>query len=187
MHEPLVMIPGLMSDARLFLPQMVRLGAERHCHVCIAAQGETVEQMSEALMAGLPDKFALIGHGLGGDIALDLGISSAVLCSLFADRRAELEDDLPASETDPRGWCLEPTDDRWGSRLWLLERGKATTETVALARTAALQALAWLIEDGIAETVDALDDDLIAGFETGLHRLEIAVGWPEHEIGRAHV
>ena len=53
MHEPLVMIPGLMSDARLFLPQMVRLGAERHCHVCIAAQGETVEQMSEALMAGL--------------------------------------------------------------------------------------------------------------------------------------
>lgn len=91
----------------------------------------------------------------GGDLALDLGISSAVLCSLFADRRAELEDDLPASETDPRGWCLEPTDDRWGSRLWLLERGKATTETVALARTAALQALAWLIEDGIAETVDA--------------------------------
>ncbi len=72
MHEPLVMIPGLMSDARLFLPQMVRLGAERHCHVCIAAQGETVEQMSEALMAGLPDKFALIGHGLGGDIALDI-------------------------------------------------------------------------------------------------------------------
>ncbi len=72
MHEPLVMIPGLMSDARLFLPQMVRLGAERHCHVCIAGQGETVEQMSEALMPGLPEKFALIGHGLGGDIALDI-------------------------------------------------------------------------------------------------------------------
>lgn len=72
MHEPLVMIPGLMADARLFLPQMVRLGAERACHVCIAAKGETVEQMSEALMHGLPEKFALMGHGLGGDVALDI-------------------------------------------------------------------------------------------------------------------
>ncbi len=72
MNEPLVIIPGLMADARLFLPQMVRLGAERACHVCIAAKGETVEQMSEALMAGLPEKFALMGHGLGGDVALDI-------------------------------------------------------------------------------------------------------------------
>ncbi|TXH94074.1 MAG: alpha/beta hydrolase [Pseudorhodobacter sp.] len=72
MHEPLVMIPGLMADARLFLPQMVRLGADRACQVCIAAKGDTVEQMSEAMMVGLPAKFALMGHGLGGDIALDI-------------------------------------------------------------------------------------------------------------------
>ena len=72
MHEPLVIIPGMMADARLFLPQMVRLGADRPCQVCIAAQGETVEKMSEVLMAGLPPKFALLGHGLGGDVALDI-------------------------------------------------------------------------------------------------------------------
>lgn len=72
MHEPLVIIPGMMADARLFLPQMVRLGADRACQVCIAAQGETVEKMSEAMMAGLPPKFALLGHGLGGDVALDI-------------------------------------------------------------------------------------------------------------------
>ena len=72
MHEPLVMIPGLMSDARLFLPQMVRLGTARACQVCIAGSGDTVEAMSEAITAGLPEKFALLGHGLGGDIALDI-------------------------------------------------------------------------------------------------------------------
>ena len=72
MHEPLVMIPGLMADARLFLPQMVRLGTDRACHVCIPAKGETVEQMSEAIAASLPPKFALLGQGLGGDIALDI-------------------------------------------------------------------------------------------------------------------
>ncbi|WP_426037362.1 alpha/beta fold hydrolase [Cypionkella sp. TWP1-2-1b2] len=70
--EPLVLIPGLMADARLFLPQMVQLGAARAMQVVLPTKGETVEQMSEAILPGLPEKFALLGHGLGGDIALDL-------------------------------------------------------------------------------------------------------------------
>ncbi|MBL4929875.1 alpha/beta fold hydrolase [Fuscibacter oryzae] len=72
MNEPLVMIPGLMADARLFLPQMVALGAGRQMQVCLPVKGETVEQISEAMLAGLPERFALLGHGLGGDVALDL-------------------------------------------------------------------------------------------------------------------
>lgn len=72
MNDPLVLIPGLMADARLFLPQMVRLGAARAMHVVLPTQGDTVEQMSEAILAGLPPRFALVGHGLGGDVALDL-------------------------------------------------------------------------------------------------------------------
>lgn len=72
MNEPLVLIPGLMADARLFLPQMVALGAGRHMQVCLPVKGETVEQISEAMLAGLPERFALLGHGLGGDVALDL-------------------------------------------------------------------------------------------------------------------
>ncbi|GLS86922.1 hydrolase [Cypionkella aquatica] len=70
--EPLVLIPGLMADARLFLPQMVQLGADRAMQIALPTKGETVEQMSEAILPGLPEKFALLGHGLGGDIALDL-------------------------------------------------------------------------------------------------------------------
>jgi pimeloyl-ACP methyl ester carboxylesterase len=72
MNEPLVMIPGLMADARLFLPQMVALGAARQMQICLPVKGETVEQISEAMLAGLPARFALLGHGLGGDVALDL-------------------------------------------------------------------------------------------------------------------
>jgi pimeloyl-ACP methyl ester carboxylesterase len=72
MNDPLVLIPGLMADARLFLPQMVRLGADRAMLVVLPTRGETVEQMSEAILPALPPKFALLGHGLGGDIALDL-------------------------------------------------------------------------------------------------------------------
>ena len=72
MAEPLVLIPGLMADARLFLPQMVALGAARQMQVCLPARGETVEQMSGAMVPGLPERFSLLGHGLGGDVALDL-------------------------------------------------------------------------------------------------------------------
>lgn len=72
MRDPLVLIPGLMADARLFLPQLVQLGAGRAMHVALPTVGETVEQMSEAILPGLPDKFALLGHGLGGDVALDI-------------------------------------------------------------------------------------------------------------------
>jgi phage gp46-like protein len=88
-----------------------------------------------------------------GDLAIDRGLSSAVLLSIFVDRRATADDLIPPEE-DPRGWPLEPADDRWGSKFWLLERAKATTENLALARASALEALAWLVEDEIAESVD---------------------------------
>jgi pimeloyl-ACP methyl ester carboxylesterase len=70
--EPVVFIPGLMADARLFLPQMVRLGAARPTHVLLPTMADTVEQMSELALPGLPAKFALVGHGLGGAVALDI-------------------------------------------------------------------------------------------------------------------
>lgn len=70
--EPLVLIPGLMADARLFLPQLVQLGAARSMQVALPTQGDTVEAISEAILGGLPEKFALLGHGLGGDVALDI-------------------------------------------------------------------------------------------------------------------
>ena len=69
---PLVFIPGLMADARLFLPQLVRLGAVHSTQIILPTTGDTVEQMSEAMLPALPDSFVLIGHGLGGDVALDI-------------------------------------------------------------------------------------------------------------------
>ena len=68
----LVFIPGLMADARLFLPQLVRLGATHATQIILPTTGDTIEQMSEAMLPALPDKFVLIGHGLGGDVALDI-------------------------------------------------------------------------------------------------------------------
>ncbi|MGL6210521.1 MAG: alpha/beta fold hydrolase [Paracoccaceae bacterium] len=72
MHDPVVLIPGLMADARLFLPQIVGLGASRSMQVSLVTASDTVEMMSAGVLASAPAKFALIGHGLGGDVALDV-------------------------------------------------------------------------------------------------------------------
>lgn len=72
MTEPILLIPGLLCDARIFLPQIVHLGLKHPIHIALPARGETVEQMSEAILATAPAQFILIGHGLGGDVALDI-------------------------------------------------------------------------------------------------------------------
>jgi pimeloyl-ACP methyl ester carboxylesterase len=69
--DPLVILPGFLCDARAFMPQMVHLGSDRQITV-ILPNGDTVEQMSLNALRDLPRRFALLGHGLGGGVALDI-------------------------------------------------------------------------------------------------------------------
>ncbi len=71
MGDPIVFVPGLMQDARAFLPQMVEMGTRHACHVFIP-DGDSVEKLAEGLLAHAPPRFALVGHGLGGIVGLDL-------------------------------------------------------------------------------------------------------------------
>lgn len=92
----------------------------------------------------------------GYDLAADDGLTTAVIISLFTDRRAEDDDPLPAG-ADRRGWWAdafpEMPNDKIGSRLWLLYREKQTQSVVNRAREYAEEALQWLIDDGIAKAV----------------------------------
>jgi len=71
MMDPVVLLPGLMADARVFLPQILSLGLDRAVTV-VPIMGDTVEDMSAAALQGLPERFALVGQGLGGIVALDI-------------------------------------------------------------------------------------------------------------------
>ena len=92
------------------------------------------------------------------DLESDDGLRTAVLLSLFTDRRAEDGDVLPDSETDRRGWWGDNhpvvAGDKIGSRLWLLARSKQTPDVLARAEEYAREALQWLIEDKVASRVD---------------------------------
>lgn len=72
MAEPVVLIPDLMCDARVFQHQINALSAD--CVVVIAApvRGERIEEMASQLMDGLPARFALAGMGLGGVVAMEI-------------------------------------------------------------------------------------------------------------------
>lgn len=105
---------------------------------------------------------SIIALDLAGDaldLATDRGLQTAVLISLFTDRRAE-DDDMPPSgdPNDRRGWWgdqfAEVEGDRIGSRLWLLDRSKNTSETVRRAKEYVLEALAWMIEDKVVSSID---------------------------------
>ncbi len=72
MLEPLVLIPGMMSDARGLLPQVVELSWTTSIHFAAPMEGETVEEMAQVILTGAPARFALCGHGLGGMVALEI-------------------------------------------------------------------------------------------------------------------
>lgn len=89
-----------------------------------------------------------------GALAADHDIKTAVLISLFTDRRAESDDPLPNPDASLRGWWGDAfADRRIGSRLWLLGREKQLREVTVRAREYAEEALAWLVEDEVASSV----------------------------------
>jgi phage gp46-like protein len=102
------------------------------------------------------------GRGDWGATAFDLAtgapIESAVMASLFSDRRASADyvDPDPNGIPDLRGWWGDSYEaSLLGSRLWQLNRSKITDATTVLnkARDYCQEALQWLVDDGIAASV----------------------------------
>ena len=93
------------------------------------------------------------------DLESDEGLETAVIISLFTDRRANEDDILPdPNSLDRRGWWGDLTtsfeDDQIGSRLWLLEREKTLENVPVRAKKYAEEALQWLIDDGITKKIE---------------------------------
>jgi len=91
---------------------------------------------------------------VGSDLAGGSDLETAVLLSLFTDRRASADDVIPDGSGDPRGWWGNTGRARpLGSKLWLLERAKQIEETRLRARDYAAEALAWLVDVRVADDV----------------------------------
>lgn len=72
MAEPLVLIPGLMCDDRLFAQQVHALAPGRVVTLALPTQGERMEEIASNMLDQLPRKFALLGFAFGGGVALEI-------------------------------------------------------------------------------------------------------------------
>jgi phage gp46-like protein len=110
------------------------------------------------------------------ELATDDGLDTAVLLSLFTDARARDDDTLAPGQTDRRGWwgdAYAEATDNFGSRLWLLHAAKQLQESLTKAREYAEEALAWLVEDGIAGRIEVetwIVRDELMGMLVRIHR-----------------
>jgi pimeloyl-ACP methyl ester carboxylesterase len=102
MREPVVFLPDLLCDARLFGPQIAELS--RDFAVMVAPlNGERIEEMASQLLDVLPKRSALVGCGLGGAVALEVTRRApdrvARLCLVATSPLAETPQQ--AAERDP--------------------------------------------------------------------------------------
>lgn len=70
---PLLLLPGLICDARIWAPQAEALRAERTV-IAIDGYGEadTLGAMADFAIEKSPHRFALAGHSMGGRVALEV-------------------------------------------------------------------------------------------------------------------
>lgn len=93
------------------------------------------------------------GQRVSASAQLDM-LTRAVVISLFTWRRAEPDDNADV----PMGWWGDSfpaeQNDRYGSRLWLLQRSKLTNQLVQTVRVYIRESLQWLIDDGVVSRID---------------------------------
>ena len=81
-------------------------------------------------------------------------LTRAVVISLFTHRRADPDDNVDV----PMGWWGDTwpvvANDRYGSKLWLLQRSKLTNALVNTVRNYLRDALQWMQEDGVVTRID---------------------------------
>ncbi|CAB3636782.1 phage GP46 family protein [Achromobacter marplatensis] len=86
-----------------------------------------------------------------GDLESGADLATAMLLSIFTDAMAASDDVIPDGTGDPRGWWgdqFDP-DEPLGSKLWLLHREKQTRTTLNRAYDYLVEALKWLVDDGV--------------------------------------
>lgn len=105
----------------------------------------------------------------GFDLARDDGLETAVIISLFTDRRASAEQ-LPVElpQDDLRGYWGDignaTPSDQTGSLLWLLAREKQLPQILGRAQQYCREALAWMVEDLVATRVEVKAEFVAQGW-----------------------
>ena len=100
-----------------------------------------------------------------GDLLIDEGFGTTLRLSIYGKRRAT-EAEVPVPEYRG-GWIgnllAEIPGFEEGSKLWLLRQARLNEETRNAAKSYIKEGLEWLIEDGLAKSIEVNVDYLSSG------------------------
>ncbi|WP_160000357.1 alpha/beta fold hydrolase [Roseomonas sp. 18066] len=70
--HPLLLLPGLLCDARLWRDTIAGLDGLADCRVADLTQDDTLRAMALRVLDGAPERFALAGLSMGGYVAFEI-------------------------------------------------------------------------------------------------------------------
>ncbi|MEM6738996.1 MAG: alpha/beta fold hydrolase [Pseudomonadota bacterium] len=103
MPEPVVLLPGMMCDGRLFSHQFLALNRERAVMIAPLTGASTVGALAQQVLDQAPKRFALAGLSMGGIVAMEMMARAPDRISRFA-----LMDTNPLAETPQVAAAREP-------------------------------------------------------------------------------
>ncbi|MEP2029199.1 MAG: alpha/beta fold hydrolase [Paracoccaceae bacterium] len=92
---PLVLIPGMMCDARLFMPQIAAFSGRRTLICAPISDRPCIEELAKNVLTNAPPLFALAGVSMGGIVAMEI-----LRQAPHRIERIALLDTNPLAETD---------------------------------------------------------------------------------------
>ena len=135
--ETLVMIPPMLADARIFAPQIQALSRDHAVMVAPPTCGERMEEIASQILTWAPSKFALMGMGMGGMVAMEILRRAPDRVTRVALVATSQQADTPEAAAARETYIIGARGGRWGDVLkheinstWM----SPTTDKVALVR-----------------------------------------------------
>jgi len=69
---PLLLLPGMMCDQRMFEPQIAALAEVADIHVGDITNANSMAEIAQQVLATVPPQFALAGLSMGGIVAMEI-------------------------------------------------------------------------------------------------------------------
>ena len=107
MAEPLLFLPGMMCDARLFAPQIAALSSRITVGMAPINDHDNVQDLAADFLAHAPKQFALAGLSMGGIVAMEIIRQAPERVARLA-----LMDTNPLAESDDRRALRSPQIER---------------------------------------------------------------------------
>lgn len=104
-QQTLLLIPGMMCDARLFSPQIEALEKTNHINVIVApiVNHDSIEKLAEEVLQSAPPTFSLGGLSMGGIVAMEVWRQAPQRINKLC-----LMDTNPLAESEDIKLCREP-------------------------------------------------------------------------------